>query len=255
MNEHVGKPFDLPQLVSLLIRVTGHTPPEKNGALSQPTVHAAPEVSLLTEDINLAPALKRLGGMTALYVRSAKDFGKSLGDLAPQLQALLHAGETKNLGALAHTFKGTSATLGLERLSGALGLLEKSCLPDASAEVLQGSLDALAPKIELARMALEQAIALLEPPAREVQKTESPAPAATEAARLLLEQLVPLLKSDDLTALELMADQRAVLANLPENMVARLENALQDLDLQEALQACLAIEDLMKPTESRADVA
>jgi signal transduction histidine kinase/DNA-binding response OmpR family regulator/HPt (histidine-containing phosphotransfer) domain-containing protein len=255
MNEHVGKPFDLPQLVSLLIRVTGHTPPEKNGALSQSTAQAAPEVSLLTEDINLAPALKRLGGMTALYVRSAKDFCKSLGDLAPQLQALLQAGEAKSLGALAHTFKGTSATLGLERLSVALGQLEKMCVPDVSAEVLQGSLDALAPKIELARAALEQAIALLEPPARVVQKTEAPAPAATEAARHLIQQLRPLLKSDDLTALELMADQRAVLAYLPENMVTRLENALQDLDLQEALQACEAIEDLMKPTESRADVA
>jgi hypothetical protein len=68
------------------------------------------------------------------------------------------------------------------------------------------------------------------------------AQAIAAEVRQSLALLKPLLAQNDLDALELFAQMRPRLNSLPDTLVEPLEMALQSLELEAALQACLAIE-------------
>ena len=55
--------------------------------------------------------------------------------------------------------------------------------------------------------------------------------------------LVPLLQEDDLQVLEKFANLRAQLADIPAELFAPLETALQGLDSGAALAACARIQE------------
>ena len=62
-----------------------------------------------------------------------------------------------------------------------------------------------------------------------------------DVLRTALDQLMPLLQAQDLSALEVFAALRESLAQLPAALFDPLEGALQDLELERALQACRSI--------------
>ena len=59
-----------------------------------------------------------------------------------------------------------------------------------------------------------------------------------EALKIIADQLIPLLEAQDLTVLQVFADNRTTLESLPPSHMETLEAALQDMDLDAALQLC-----------------
>jgi CheY-like chemotaxis protein len=232
MSEHIGKPFDMAQLIALLLKLTHFAPAP---AVVEPSATSAPVSVPTTADIDLPAALARLGGMKNLYVRSATELGKGLQTLVPTLEAQLERGALTDARALLHTFKGNAGTMGLTRLHALLAELEKTCSTSSDSRAVREQATPLAAVLADALTAMQSAIAMLQGDA--VASPEHVAdPASLRAAVALLQNtMIPLLKNDDLTVLEVFANSRAQLQHLPADSLARLDEALQGLDLAGAL--------------------
>jgi hypothetical protein len=91
--------------------------------------------------------------------------------------------------------------------------------------------------VQAVRVALDAAVVQLDETA-----APSPEPATpvldVKAARAALEQLNALLTAADMSALDVHAQLRPVLAALPAEPLEELESALQDLDFDTAQQTC-----------------
>ncbi|MDM7942899.1 MAG: response regulator [Hydrogenophaga sp.] len=121
MSDHVGKPFDLAQLVRTIQR---HTAPARHadaagerGAAIEGSVLPAQALALAdAQGIDLGAALHRMGGSTRAYARF---LGRFIDDHARQMSDLetgLQAGDFKSGARVAHTLKGLAATLGITPL-------------------------------------------------------------------------------------------------------------------------------------------
>ena len=119
MNDHVGKPFDLSDLVATLLRHSGraqasvHAP---NPASDPAGISAQILLEAAQRSIDLQAALARLGGNTGVYLRLMEAFLKDLPGLPDKLSGLLAAGQAADAARLIHTFKGLAATLGATQL-------------------------------------------------------------------------------------------------------------------------------------------
>ncbi|WP_304007017.1 response regulator, partial [Methyloversatilis discipulorum] len=114
MNDHVGKPFDLPHLIEVLLHYTGRarapTPPSAGPA--------APAERLQSDHArDVDAALARLGHNRALYLRILQSYLGEIATMAEQLDTLLHAGDLGGAGRLLHTLKGLSATVGASQMA------------------------------------------------------------------------------------------------------------------------------------------
>ena len=237
MNGHVGKPFDLKALVQTLLQLTGFAVP-----LEAELVLPAPLAALpVPKDLDMQGALARMGGMQQLYQKLSLKFIDSLpGELALIQRAVVS--DPAHCAMLAHTLKGTSATLGAMALSEAAAALERCC--QQAAPQRQAACAQLRAVAAVALLALQQAVPK---PALAAQAERYPA-----ALRVGLQELLQLLQDDDLTALECFAQLRAALEAVPQTLALPLEAALQDMDLVEALRCCRALDSwlsLPEPTD------
>jgi HPt (histidine-containing phosphotransfer) domain-containing protein len=176
-----------------------------------------------------------MGGLRALYVRAARDFMQALPE---QLAALRSAAANDAAGCkmLAHTLKGTSAMLGAVALSEAAAHLEKQCQGKDGAAASTATLQRLEQLARATVQQLQQAADGMDAPVR------APAAAApTHTLRDDLQQLMALLADGDFAALERFASLRESLAVVPEALLLPLEQAMQDLDLAVASEACQPI--------------
>ena len=243
MDDHLGKPFDLAQLVSILLRLTRRQPGAGTALPNEAALPAVTQPTLLrNEDIDLPAALQRMGGMQALYVRAARVLLAELEEFPARLLSALDLADGTVATTLLHTCKGTSATLGLTALARQLARLESACKSGRTKVTLDAELDALHICLDGARQALRQAIGLLDlaPPGTATE------PLVVEPPEQLQAQLAPLmeaLQAGDLAALELFAQLRGALQGLQPALFGALELAIQNLDLPLALELCRQIID------------
>ena len=118
MNEHVGKPFNLPSLVTLLLNITraaSRTPEARPS--STPLFRPAPVVLPVAQEVDVEDALERLGGDTALYARILQAYLSEIAGLPDQLDSLLREDDIAGASRLLHTLKGLSATVGASYLA------------------------------------------------------------------------------------------------------------------------------------------
>ena len=138
MNDHMGKPFDTPQLVALLLKVTGREVPHADQPL--PPIYAphcnssvVPEGAkaelkstvLSGPYLDVTEALKRLSGLTELYLDIAREYLKSLKLVEDDFRQSAAQANWTVLVAQMHSLKGISATLGAKALSEHAARLEK----------------------------------------------------------------------------------------------------------------------------------
>jgi PAS domain S-box-containing protein len=138
MADHVGKPFDLTQLIEVILRHArreGRLAGSVDGGAAQAVAafaDAAGAVALPEAGLNSAAALKRLGGLHSVYLMALRSFVVEAGKLAAQLRAA-RAGEDKQAALPAlHTLKGLAGTVGADRLAGLSQLAERALKHDAS---------------------------------------------------------------------------------------------------------------------------
>ena len=157
MSEHVGKPFDIAKLVSLLIRTTGfqtQEPPAVLTAKMPPNPVDQPSVVAL----DTATAIARMAGMQTLYVAAAREFSRSLGTVMADLKPMLQDASREKAVMLLHTLKGNAGTLGAQGLYDEAARLEALCkMPEGMIECAVG-LNGFAALVDATRFALDKAI-------------------------------------------------------------------------------------------------
>ncbi len=241
MNEHLGKPFDLAQLVSVVIRLTGHRPDPlapaadagEDGLAAEAVIAnagaSAHPGGALAGVLDYAGALSKMGGNERLYLRAAKDLLVILPTMTATLSDLAASGNRKQCAMLLHTWKGNAATLGLHSLAALFAALEMHCKKESTFDACAENINTLEQAIAQACRALEQTMRV---PDAAPESGNAMAPARPESERLnrLVARCIALLENEDFAVLELFNAERADLELLPAGVFNALEVALQDLD-------------------------
>ncbi|WP_395701994.1 PAS-domain containing protein [Aquabacterium sp.] len=244
MDDHVGKPFDLDALVATLLRLL------RPGALPQPggTAPAAastagPELpaTLLARArahrLDLASALRRLGGRSSVWLRSAQSFVAELPLIGQRFGQLLAQGRAVDAAAQMHTLKGVAATLG------AVPLAEQAA--QAEAGLRRAASAGIAPDPALAGQladAIAQALDGFDDLIGDLQALQpaAAAPAARDPAalRALLPPLLQLLQASDMAATDAFAALQAAHEEAWADALQPLAEAMSALDFERAAQCC-----------------
>ena len=186
--------------------------------------------------LDLEGALGRLSGSRELYLRTSRQFIESLDGSVGDLYDQIYAGKRDDYLRTIHTIKGNAATLGANDLAQAARALELKVHAGEFQGLEDGGLAKLAIETTKAKAMLEAAIAGIGAPLEAGQDTARALD--PQAARALLEELASLCKASDLQVLERYAQASAQLAGLPADLLSKLENALQNLDLEMADAIC-----------------
>ena len=242
MNEHVGKPFDLDQLVSVLRRLCGRSdsdrdlkaggPPVADGGLPATALAAAAAAG-----VNLATATARLGGKWAVYRRMLARFVSDLADWPDQLQAEAQRGDADAVARQLHTLKGVAATLGADSLAAVAGRAERALPAGASAADsrqalvdVMGAISAAAPGLRALLRALQS-------------QAQAPAASGAEASdpvalRDGLQTLAGLLRDSDMAALEALAGLQRQHPQALGGRLLQLDELVAGLEFGPALVCC-----------------
>ena len=124
MNDHLGKPIEPEQLFVTLLR---HVKAVTADAVQTPSPVAATSELPDLPGINPGPVLKRMKGNVATYLRMHGLFCQHFYNAADLMQQALGTGDVDSVRRLAHTLKGSAATIGAEQLSEVASRLEQEC--------------------------------------------------------------------------------------------------------------------------------
>ncbi len=251
MNEHVGKPFNLAQLVTLLQKLTQNAaalPATTNPApvkASARVTSAPPEPALPpTDAIDVAAALERLGGNEALYGQVLQAYLSDLATQPEQLERSLKQADLTMAARLLHTLKGLSSTVGASYMAAVTRKAElavKAAQADASQAA---SLDHYALCTEF-RTAVHSTQNALEPVARTYMTPVSILPVpdgdtsqVTQPNIDVLTTLLSLLKASNMQATTVFETlhQSAGFTDLPQHDA--LVTAMNNLNFPEASAIC-----------------
>jgi PAS domain S-box-containing protein len=150
MDDHIGKPFDLSQLIAVILR---HTKRPPDAAESNKPVAETPASSVeqtgrrqLIEGFNTHDAIARLGGKMEVYVMVLQSFGKEAQKLIDALPSADGALDTIDAIRQVHTLKGLAGTIGANELAEAALQVEHKLKTqtDANASEFQNDIAALA---------------------------------------------------------------------------------------------------------------
>jgi len=236
MNDHVGKPFDLQNLVQVLRRRAGWTESVPELVQANTSLNDAVLVAAHTAQVDLPAALQRLGGKQDVYKRMLATFVKDLLAMPAQLQA--HAAQAQVLEAkrLLHTLKGLAATLGAQALSAHAALAEKSLLAAQDAALALPAIAAQATEAILqAAPSLEQLLGALSHTLDQATPPGFGAPVDIAAWRAALQNLVMLLERSDMEAMNAMAELEQSFPDTTGAEWEGLQAAMADMDFERAL--------------------
>ena len=150
MVDHVGKPFDLAQLIEVILKHVGRGA-EPAGAAAEAAagpasvddaVATAPVATASAADsgamplpeagLNSTAALKRMGGLQPVYLMALRSFAGESVRLAAQLSEARAAGDARAALPVLHTLKGLSGTVGADRMAALAQLAEAALKEGAS---------------------------------------------------------------------------------------------------------------------------
>jgi PAS domain S-box-containing protein len=235
MNDHVGKPFELDNLVAILLRFSRLAGvPASSAPTDAPAGGASDQAPVLDVD----DALERMGGDGAMYGSVLQSFVSELRNAPGQLSGLLGGADLSGAGRMLHTLKGLSATVGARDLARALAQME---------ERLHGSAGDSHPHVLVAELqqAVDATLKALDPVLARYAPAPAPeaAPDAVSAAPKAkldadLHTWFALLQASDMLAtkayMRIRMDHHDALAPVLES----LDAAMDALDFGLALQIC-----------------
>ena len=161
MSEHVGKPFDIAKLVSLLIRTTGFQAQEPAIVLTE-NVPQIPADQPAVVALDTATAIARMAGMQTLYVAAAREFSRILGTVMADLKPMLQDASPEKAVMLLHTLKGNAGTLGAQGLHQEAARLEALCKGPEGMDGCAAGMEEFAALVDSTRIALDKAVLRLQ---------------------------------------------------------------------------------------------
>lgn len=252
MNDHIGKPFDLDDLIARLRHWTGtavrgpgggHEPvlpsapaaPDTSGRHRADTRTQAPEV------LNVAATLRRFAGNRVALEGNLDRFSSAARNIHLSLLSAHAAADREAVWRHLHTLYGLAGIAGAEQLA----LLARSASNRAVAA--QGSPEELPGEATLAQigMAIDAVIAeiaLIRPAVdRSAQTVGAPSPTPRDAPmsaelRAGLRELRELLAASSLAALDVFTGLRQALAHHDPSAAAVIDDALANLAFASALE-------------------
>ncbi|MEI8159197.1 MAG: response regulator, partial [Burkholderiales bacterium] len=233
MNDHVGKPFDINDLVRVLRNQVQWgsvlaAPAGAALALGQGVVQAAAAAG-----VDLSAALHRLGGKQEVYRRMLTTFVKDLQTMPEQLQDFAQSpqagGTATDAKRLLHTLKGLAATLGAMALSAEAATAEKVLAASPGADQALTSTHQACAAIHSALPGLQALLEALQQDHANAAGGDSvsAAPSLDRPALLAaLEAMMQLLRADDMEAMNAMAELQQQFGEALGEEVAALEAAM-----------------------------
>ncbi|WP_368163077.1 PAS domain S-box protein [Aeromonas sp. s6] len=229
MNDHVGKPIDIDEVVELILKLVQGKAVPAAGTERQPA--AAQETATAAEVDPLDRLMRRFGQNLNLYRQTLASFSIEACNQLDMLARQREAADVPRMAATFHALKGVAATVGATALAAQAGEWERQSRTEEAAEFCtRFDTEQLAALRELATRSEQLLMQALPEPQPEA--TVIPDIAATLSRPEWLERLralLPPLESGNLEALDLLA---ALPASPPEERetmqeVAALVQSLQ----------------------------
>ncbi len=236
MNDHIGKPFELAELVSALLKACGRQEDVSSATTAK--------VSLDTSELPSAPAgfsfkeaLLRMGNNRELYASQARMFASRHSDDIQNVLSLLRKNNRPAVVRELHTLRGVSGTLGAQALAACISEAEFAAKSVVEASVIETILirgDGL----------LQQACKVLLDLANTLYPIADAADAVIEDEVAVdsdqLQSLLSLLKESNMRAMEVHVELKPGLAGYGEQAVA-LDDAIAMLDFAKAAEILTTI--------------
>jgi CheY-like chemotaxis protein len=235
MNDHIGKPFDLQQLVQTLITHTGWAVQKSLPFPVLPT--AAPAGAGWPDGIEVELALSRLGGSKDLLQRAISAFVADARLLPQRLEQGLRDSDRAQVRRELHAFKGLSATIGAPGLSKMAEEAEKLAQEVSAAEAFQRALLQFQSGLLSLLPRLEEVAKRLQAEAESDTATIQP-PLLDQTVRGQLNVLLRALQASDMEAMALHAQLRQSAEGSLVDTMAPLDAAMAELDFERAALAC-----------------
>ena len=248
MSDHVGKPFDLDDLVRKVLKHV--RPGEESAALAMPSPSQGPGLPeetvriLQTMGIEAGAAVQRLGGNTGAYTRMWGNFLADLQPLLDRLEDQLAQDRWDEVARDLHTLKGLAGMLGVGEL---LTLCQQ-----AEHAVTSGQADA--PASDWAVSLKQCAVRLLSEGDALLALLRGPGGPASEASTLTVQELsnalgamALLLQASDMKALDAFDQLRTDTLLTSQALFPELQTAVDRLEFD---RASGLVADLMKALNS-----
>ncbi|MDQ7743321.1 PAS domain S-box protein [Hydrogenophaga pseudoflava] len=231
MNAHIGKPFDIAEVVRLLRHFTQHADAPE-GAAAVPGTSSAPTQPVTLDN---AGALRRLGGNEVLLTQLQCRFEDAATLLLKQAEARAARGDWTSAADAVHQLKGSAGVVGADHLAAACAEVEQLLRTGAPGAGWSQRLAGLAPALQEVLRALPQGM--------DVPPADPPGPCvADEASRLhslaALRPLKDLLDAADMDAIDAHEQWRLAQAGARDLRFERLNQCMEDMDFQGAAEEC-----------------
>ncbi len=210
MNDHVGKPFDLDQLVAKLLQWSGRAAATEGAQVSAPVAlsrdaKARAVTAIAAADtpavLDRPGALQRVGGSTDLLNHLSAQFLADLpGLLLACEQPTQGEQDQRTLRAL-HSLKGVAATIGADALAEAAGKAEQSCKAGLALDLVRLRGVAASTHQALLDIGIAEPVA----PASSDQ-TDKAMQTLTSVQREILVRMLNLLEGADMSVLDVMEE-------------------------------------------------
>jgi CheY-like chemotaxis protein/HPt (histidine-containing phosphotransfer) domain-containing protein len=237
MNDHVGKPFDLDELVRLLRRLAGWQPAAEHAVPANvrplpPTVGDAASRA----GVDVVGALNRLGGHHEVYQRMLRTFVGDLAAMPAQLRALAAQNEVVPASRLVHTLRGLAATLGATALASEAALAEKQLTAVSAAAEASAIVARVCDAIAAAGHGLSGLLQALQ----EAQAPQPDVPPVLDIQALLtaLRAMATHLENADMSATDAMSQLQRQFGGSLGGQLHSLDEAIGMLDFERALRLC-----------------
>lgn len=234
MGRHVGKPFDLDELV-YVITLAHH---QSMVALPQRIPTVLPDLLDGADDINVPQALARFGGRQRVYVQLLESFLREVDGAEVRLEQWASENDIHSLRRWLHTVRGLSGTMGHDSLSRTVLQAEKQLkeCPDACTEWIPVVSLALAD----ARLVVQDLIARMKPSQQMVPEHTAEQFKAAQFHEDC-QALLRLLDRGDMQALDVHAEFSRKYSPWLADKLEQLGNAIGGLDFAEAVRQCQSL--------------
>ncbi|RON50028.1 ATPase [Pseudomonas frederiksbergensis] len=227
MNEHVGKPIDLEQLVATLLFQVGREGSQAASGLGQ---------TLMDEGVidSRASIVDRFGGDLDLIRIVLKNFGPELEKQLVRLHEQIQQQDAAGAAFVLHSIKGSSGTMGAKALSALAGHLEHTLKDPASAANIFADVTWFDELSRLLQLSLEQMNVDFAQSPRATISADKETMEPTQWKQSL-EEILLLLEAGNLQALELTD---ALVAKTPPSLRPRFDELVarvQSLDFSAAM--------------------
>ncbi|WP_293932378.1 PAS domain-containing hybrid sensor histidine kinase/response regulator [Iodobacter sp.] len=232
MNDHIGKPFDLLNLIQILHSHIRHSCLDnlfpKTLELPKEALVEQPEVA----SIDQQGALERLGGNKVLYERILAAFLGEITAMPDQLDALLQVNNQADAARLMHTLKGMAATVGANYLASMASIAEGELKLDESDFAKHDLSLRFRAAVQLTMRALGQDVPLA-----------STALPKLDIPRLIadVQELHSLLNQSDMLAFDVHARLKKTHIETMNGELKGLNNAIATFDYAEGVLQCEAL--------------